>query len=524
MAGVGVWFALATGSRIFDVTISTSRLSFAIVALLSSLASVVPARAADPVLETWHEALLEGQKAGYIHFIVEEDLQAGQKVLVAKRELRLALRRGPDVAQIIVDVGSVELPDGTVRQVSMTQALGQQQLMRMVGDVEGNQVTIKVQTQDEHEVINPWPDGTLGLFGEYTLFEDKAVQPGDEFDYTYFEPTVSHVVRIQVKVGEVEPVNLPNAPVRHLLRVEATPEKIQDVQLPAAIHWLDPTTFEPVLVESELPGLGALTAVLTTEEAARAPFQPQVQVFNQSVVLRSRVLNVHDLRSVTYRVALPGDDDPAAAFPIDARQSIEGEKGEPFEVTVVAIREPQKIDNPEEIGDEYTTSNFFINSEDERVKALAQEAISNETDPWRKAQRVERWVHQNMRSLNFSEAMATSDHVAQTLSGDCTEFAMLTAALCRAAGVPSRTAIGLIYVDSVTEPVMAFHMWTEVAIDGQWLALDATLGKGSVGPGHLKITDHSWHDTRSFTPLLPLMRVLIGKPEIEILRATREGN
>src|SRR4029077_11471295 len=120
---------------------------------------------------------------------------------------------------------------------------------------------------------------------------------------------------------------------------------------------------------------------------------------------------------------------------------------------------------------------------------------------------------------NFTEAFATADHVARTLEGDCTEHAVLTAAMCRAAGVPSRTALGLIYVDSNRGPALGFHMWTEVWVDGQWLPIDATLGRGFVGATHLKISDHSWHDTTTLTPLLPVVRV-VGKVAIEVVRVS----
>jgi transglutaminase-like putative cysteine protease len=89
--------------------------------------------------------------------------------------------------------------------------------------------------------------------------------------------------------------------------------------------------------------------------------------------------------------------------------------------------------------------------------------------------------------------------------------------MCRAAGVPSRTAIGLIYVDKPAGPVMGFHMWTEVLVNGGWLGIDATLGRGGIGPAHLKITDHSWHNVQSLNPTLPVLRVL-GKVSLRVLR------
>jgi transglutaminase-like putative cysteine protease len=122
-------------------------------------------------------------------------------------------------------------------------------------------------------------------------------------------------------------------------------------------------------------------------------------------------------------------------------------------------------------------------------------------------------------TVTSDEALAPADHVARTLQGDCTEYAMLTAAMCRAEGIPSRTAIGLVYADVKSGPVFAFHMWTEVLIKGQWIPLDATLGRGYVGATHLKITDASWHDERSLTPLLPVVRVLgRDRMSIEVVR------
>ena len=88
--------------------------------------------------------------------------------------------------------------------------------------------------------------------------------------------------------------------------------------------------------------------------------------------------------------------------------------------------------------------------------------------------------------------------------------------MCRAAGVPSRTAVGLLYVDHQQKgPVMGFHMWAEAYVDGHWRPIDATLGRGYVGATHLKISDQSWHDVQSLTPLLPVYRVL-GKLNLQV--------
>ncbi len=68
-------------------------------------------------------------------------------------------------------------------------------------------------------------------------------------------------------------------------------------------------------------------------------------------------------------------------------------------------------------------------------------------DPWEKATAINKWVAQNLRDKNFKAAFAAAGEVARNLTGDCTEHAVLTAAMCRAVGVPSRVVIGLVYVE-----------------------------------------------------------------------------
>jgi hypothetical protein len=89
--------------------------------------------------------------------------------------------------------------------------------------------------------------------------------------------------------------------------------------------------------------------------------------------------------------------------------------------------------------------------------------------------------------------------------------------MCRAAGVPSRTAIGLLYVYR-GGPSMGFHMWAEVFIDGSWRGIDSTLGKGGVSAAHIKVTDNSWARVESLTPLLPVQEIL-GKLRLELIES-----
>jgi len=63
--------------------------------------------------------------------------------------------------------------------------------------------------------------------------------------------------------------------------------------------------------------------------------------------------------------------------------------------------------------------------------------------------------------------------------------------------------------------VLAFHMWTEAWVRGQWMGIDAVWGEGGVGADHVKITDHAWADTDALAPLGAVTRVM-GKVKVDV--------
>jgi len=504
-----------------------SVLGFSLMLVVSSIASAQAPDTGKLVAEVWENALLDDGKggfikAGHVHLTIHEVEVDGQKVLRGLKELRLTIRRGNQQAKLESDNGTDELLDGTVVGVSMRQLLGQNQSLVLRGQVEGKRLKYAVEGPTKQEKEIGWDPRVIGIAGEQTFMRDKKPKPGDEFDYFVFEPTIAFVVPVHVKVEDYEEMPVVGG-TRKMLRVKATPEKIQGVQLPSSVMWFDALTWAPLQTQVELPGLGKLRMVRATKQSALSPVG-QVGgidlIGNQAIQLDKSVPGIHQQRAVTYRITLKKDDEPLTAFAADGRQSIKAVDGLPhsIDLTIEANRRPMKMDKVDPAPDEYLKSNFYINSDDAKVREYAKLAVGNAKTDRAKVLNVARWVHQNMQAFTYTEAMATADQVAKNLKGDCSEFAMLTAAMCRAEGVASRTALGLIYVEGRPKSMLAFHMWTEVYLDGQWVGIDATLPGSGVGPGHLKIRDCSWYDDRSFKPLLPVMRVIMAEPKAEILR------
>ena len=498
-----------------------------------------PAAVADkegkPLFDYWFAVGIDGQRAGYINWAAKEKVQNEMPFVMAVRYLNLTVSRFGQTISQWGEESDVELPNGTILLTSMRRGAGKDQALALSGRVKDKKLIIKLEGMVKGESEIPWPDGVVGLAREPRLFKELNLKAGESFDYPSYVPTVNWVSKTTITFdGEEAKVLWPNTPPRKLLKFTSKPAPIisQDggkVKLPASMTWVDASTFEPLMLETDFPALGGrLTFLRTTKDAANAPITRPVEVFNaQSIPLKEQISGIHNRGSVVYKVTLPRDDEPETVFAVDARQKTSklDEKAHTFELLVSASHGPdQAAPAQPEPGKEFLESNFFINWDNKDVKNHAAAAIVGlpaRAGAWEKAVAVERWVKLNMKAFEFDQDMVTADVVARTLKGDCKQYAMLAAAMCRAVGVPSRTALGVVYAPARDGKIfMAYHMWYEVYANGQWLPLDATLGFGGIGPGHIKITDHNWYEEKSFAPLLPVLRALCAKPSMEVVKVT----
>ena len=225
----------------------------------------------------------------------------------------------------------------------------------------------------------------------------------------------------------------------------------------------------------------------------------------------------HQTKQVRYRVRLEGGD-PASVFVTGPTQAVKSIDAHTAEVTVYAIRPGQPGGNPHAPADPPTEDdrrpNSFIQSDDPTIVADAEKAAGRETDPWRVAVALERYVNREVKNKDYTQAFATAAEVAKSREGDCTEHAVFLAALCRARGIPARVAIGLVYMQGAG--AFGYHMWTEVYIDKRWIPIDGTLALGGIGAGHLEIAHTNLQGASVYSAFLPVVQIL-GRLKIEIV-------
>jgi transglutaminase-like putative cysteine protease len=476
-----------------------------------------PLDSADKIVEEiWEAAHLDGVKIGSVHTTVRA-VAGDEKRLRATVALELTFKRHNATMQLRMERGDEETADGEVVGVFMRQYQDQGQKVALSGVLEDGRMHVQIDGGRIDRRLR-WSDEIVGVHRLEHLFQDRKLGPGSRFAFPSYQPTLNAVVPVQVAVKDAEIVPLAGGR-KSLMRVELRPDKIEapgvSVQLPTEVWWLD-GDFIPVRRQIELEGLGLVILTRTTRELATAGGTGRLPDLNQKnlIPLNRIIPRPYATRGAVYRVTLRDDPEPETAFACDGHQDVIAGKDGVLELHVHPVR-PGAAKDAAPVAAEYLESCHFIDSDDARVKELARQAAGAEKDPWKIALRIERWVKQNMRP-DDGAALGPASQVARDLRGDCRGYALLTTAMCRTEGVPARTAVGLIYVEKAAKPYFGFHMWTEVSIDGRWIGLDGTLGRGGVGAEHLKVADNSWHDMESLTPLLPVNRIL-GKTTIEIV-------
>lgn len=127
----------------------------------------------------------------------------------------------------------------------------------------------------------------------------------------------------------------------------------------------------------------------------------------------------------------------------------------------------------------YRDASVTIDTTDEAIRALARRSVASLADAsdQARADAMRRTVHRHIQRKGMSTAFATASETVRARVGDCTEHAVLLAALLRAEGIPARVVTGLVYCSEFggERDVFGWHMWTQALIDGAWLDYDATL-------------------------------------------------
>jgi hypothetical protein len=125
----------------------------------------------------------------------------------------------------------------------------------------------------------------------------------------------------------------------------------------------------------------------------------------------------------------------------------------------------------------------FMQSDHPRITTLAARIIGAETNAMKATVKLKDWVYREL-AKEPTVSIPNALEVLQAKKGDCNEHTILFNALARAAGIPAKTVVGVVYLRGA----FYYHAWSEIWL-GKWVSLDSVLDQFPADVTHVKFLE-----------------------------------
>jgi hypothetical protein len=338
------------------------------------------------------------------------------------------------------------------------------------------------------EMTIDYPAGALMLEGLDLLIKKKGLSEGTSYEVDVFNPTMLSAIKAKVRVGPLVEVDL-------LGRVVSLTEVKTTLETPmGSVEGVDYYDKEFNSLKAVVPVAGMEIELVACDKSF-ALSENDVVDFLKKLILESPVelKEIGSKKSVSYYLLPKGGKELEIIS--DDNQRVEKGEGGRVILTVEPVKAASGVEFPYKGNDaaavEALKPSRYVQSDNERIISLAKEAVGDSKDAGEAVKRIEKFVNEYIDEKNLSVGYATAVEVAVSKSGDCSEHAVLTAALCQAVGIPARVAMGIVYVDAFgdfSEGIFGGHAWVQAYVEGKWIGLDATGGPRGFGPGHITLS------------------------------------
>lgn len=153
----------------------------------------------------------------------------------------------------------------------------------------------------------------------------------------------------------------------------------------------------------------------------------------------------------------------------------------------------------------------FVQADHPRVVETATEIAAGVDGPWERARAINTWVFESLAKEPVA-SIPSALEVLRTRTGDCNEHTVLFTALARAADIPTRIALGVVWSEEYE--AFYYHAWPEVFV-GNWVWMDPTFGQDIADATHIKLLTGSVDQWPRLMPFL-------GMLEVEVLEVDGE--
>lgn len=453
---------------------------------------------------------MEGKKVGYA--IQHRAVSEGK--VTTSEEVSITLSRMAIPMTVWMKETSIETETGRPLSFELKQKLGMM-VTTVVGKVsrEGKIDITKTSMGVEQKGTKQWPRGAVMAEGLRLLELKKGVEEGTQYSVKIFSPSVMQAVDHHIHIGSKQNVDL-------LGRVVELSEVKTTTLMPGAGNIVITSYVDENLSmqKSVMPIAGMKVEMLACPKEFALGRNDVLDVIDKMFMASPEPLtNLDEIESITYYITSKNSD-VDLVIPTDDNQHVRQLGNGRVIVKVKPVAPHPEATFPYEGSEaailEATKPTRYLQSQHKKVVDLARRAVGDTQDAAEAAMRIEGFVSEYVENRSLSVGYASAAEVATSRQGDCSEFAVLTAAMCRAVGIPARVVVGVAYVDEFAgRQGFGGHAWTQAYVGDQWIGLDASFrggGRGGYDAGHIALATGNGNPEDFFN-----MAAIMGQFKVE---------
>ncbi|UCG43793.1 MAG: transglutaminase domain-containing protein [candidate division WOR-3 bacterium] len=410
--------------------------------------------------EAWLANYIGEQKIGYSVFLTER-FEDGYRF---DNLMRMEIAMADKVQKLKTHSVVTTEPDLTLRTFSF-RIESQDRTMAATGGAQGNELIIKVEG-DRPRVLKlegpVYPMSALGLLA-------VSREPDSLYKFNVFDPAMMAITLVELTPVGWEKLVIDGVEYRAL----KTRSKLAQFEITS---WVDE---HGLTIREESPP--DMTSIRTTPDKAVAGqtggsldllkmFRVQVDtlVSDPGAVRRMKV----ELSGLA-----PNDYELEYGY-----QRVLG-----TDPLVVEVSVPETPDAPMELPikgmDEFLGPTVAIQCDNPALAEQARGVLGEPADAVEASRKLTSWVFTAL-DKEPTASFPTALDVLKHMKGDCNEHAVFFAGLARAAGIPTKVSVGLVYMNGA----FYYHAWNEVFL-GEWVPVDPTFGEFPAGALRLKLSE-----------------------------------
>ena len=339
------------------------------------------------------------------------------------------------------------------------------------GAVKENKLTLEIDSaghRSAREITLTQAPYLLAALKPYVV--TQQLETGKKFYFSTFDPsTLSQQVTTIVSEGR-EQIRIGN-------RLEPAIKLRQSFGGISVLSWVD---VHGRTLKEESPAGMSMTRQ-SQQEAKNLPSRavPLDMIAQTSIPVTKQIADAKTLPAVELKLAGVN----LANFALDGgRQKLTGDRLEIIRedltklgATAIPVKEPRL--------QTFLQPTAFMQSDHPSIKTLTARIVGTETNAIKAAMKLKDWIYREL-AKEPTVSIPNALEVLQAKKGDCNEHTVLFNALARAAGIPAKTVVGVVYLRGA----FYYHAWSEVWL-GRWVALDSVLNQFPADVTHVKFLE-----------------------------------